>query len=102
MYRLDFAVVSAGGIPRVTTFSLGPGPNASLVNVIYRNHRNRIWAGADDGLYVVDPEQARESASFRQIELGVSRPGFPTEVRAFAEDREGSRASRLFVLKSSR
>jgi ligand-binding sensor domain-containing protein/two-component sensor histidine kinase len=87
VYRLDFAATTtADGTPKVTAFPLGTDPSAKLVNVIYRDRQNRIWAGTDNGLYVLESG----SASFHHVELGIEVPGSLTEVGAFAEDREGS------------
>jgi len=90
VYRLDFAGAAAEGEPRVSAYPLGQDPNARLVNVIYRDHNGRIWAGTDNGLYVLEADRKPGEGSFRKVELGIaSPPASLTEVGAFAEDREG-------------
>jgi signal transduction histidine kinase/ligand-binding sensor domain-containing protein len=84
-----FSLAAGAAASGLKIYSLGTEPGTNLANIAYRDSRGRIWAGTDNGLYMLDGP-AGESA-FRRIELGgPSRPGAMFEVAALVEDREGS------------
>jgi ligand-binding sensor domain-containing protein/two-component sensor histidine kinase len=76
----------ADGPPHLfTPYGIGETAASSRVNVLHEDRAGRLWAGTDDGLFVVDdPAQGIE---FRQIDLPFGRP---LHVRALIEDRAGS------------
>jgi ligand-binding sensor domain-containing protein len=80
---------SSHGNSKLTTFTTGREQDSNLVNVIYSDRRERLWAGTDNGLYELD--QASSHPSFQRVELGLpQQPGSLIEVGALTEDREGS------------
>jgi ligand-binding sensor domain-containing protein/signal transduction histidine kinase len=80
---------SSHGQSKLTTFITGKEQDSNLVNVIYRDHSERLWAGTDNGLYVLD--EAVGHPSFQRVELGLpQQSGSLIEVGGLTEDREGS------------
>ena len=74
---------------RMTKFSMGTAPASNFINVLFRDHLGRIWAGTDNGLYVSKVNEGE--SEFHRVDLGIQAPeGVLIEVGAFAEDREGS------------
>jgi ligand-binding sensor domain-containing protein/two-component sensor histidine kinase len=72
--------------PRLfTAFGVGETAASSRVNLLYEDRAGRVWAGTDDGVFVVD--NPRERIAFRPIDLPFGRP---PQVWALLEDRTGS------------
>jgi signal transduction histidine kinase/ligand-binding sensor domain-containing protein len=87
--RFSLAHGAGLGKSSVKNYSLGADPGADLANVVYRDRRGRIWAGSDNGLYVLN--QPDGASAFTRVDLGeTSLPGGLFEVAALTEDREGS------------
>jgi ligand-binding sensor domain-containing protein len=86
--RFSVSTGAAGGALGLRkTYSLGSEHGSNLVNVAFRDRRGRIWAGTDNGLFMLD----QPASQFSRIALGPpSQPGSLFEVGALAEDREGS------------
>jgi len=68
-----------------TPYSVGETAATSRVNVLYEDRAGRIWAGTDDGLFVVDNPQER--VAFNRIDLPFGRP---LQVWTLLEDRAGN------------
>ncbi len=78
-----------GGASLFTTYPVGDGHNSNLVNILYEDRAGRIWAGTDDGLFLLEETNGR--MAFRLVEMG--KP--PTVVRlskifSMVEGRDGS------------
>jgi len=78
---------------RFTVYKTGNTPRTNRPNRLFEDASGRIWAGTDDGLFVLDePAGARE---FRRVEMGA-RPEEVGGVWAFVEDAE----QRLWIATS--
>jgi ligand-binding sensor domain-containing protein len=76
--------------PLFTAYNVGDTRVTNRVNILYEDREGRLWAGTDDGLFVL--ETARDGREeFRRISLGgaESRPG-DTGVWGIAQDAEGT------------
>ena len=74
---------------RVTVYPVGDGPGTNLVNALHKDRAGRLWAGTDDGLFLLDAPNGEQT--FRRVEMGLPpHPSHWEEVAAFVEDREGS------------
>ncbi|HWT01937.1 MAG TPA: two-component regulator propeller domain-containing protein [Pyrinomonadaceae bacterium] len=84
------AVASRQSAPLFTPYSVGDTSVTNRVNVLYEDRGNRLWAGTDDGLFLLEKSSdGREE--FRRVALGgaETRRG-DTEVWGVAEDAEGT------------
>ncbi|HEY1403858.1 MAG TPA: two-component regulator propeller domain-containing protein [Pyrinomonadaceae bacterium] len=78
---------------RFTVYKIGDTPRSNRPNRLFEDAWGRIWAGTDDGLFVLD-ETAGASA-FRRVEMGA-QSGDVGGVWAFVEDD----ARRLWIATS--
>jgi ligand-binding sensor domain-containing protein/signal transduction histidine kinase len=78
---------------RFTVYKTGDTPRTNRPNRLFEDASGRIWAGTDDGLFVLD-EAAGETA-FRRVEMGA-RADEVGGVWAFVEDAE----QRLWIATS--
>jgi len=75
--------------PSLERFASGGEVGSAATYFLDSDHRGWLWRGAVDGVYVADPEQARQGNWLR---LG-SEDGIPdanTNIRSFFEDADGS------------
>lgn len=70
---------------RFTVYKTGDTPRTNRPNRLFEDAAGRIWAGTDDGLFMLD--EAAGASEFRRVEMGA-RPGEVTSVWAFIEDGE--------------
>ena len=79
-------VLFATPVPRrlFTSYTVGGTPATSRVNVLHEDPSGRIWAGTDDGLFVI--EDAQGAVAIRQVVLPFARP---FQVWALLDDRAG-------------
>jgi len=73
---------------RFTVYKTGDTPRTNRPNRLFEDAAGRIWAGTDDGLFVLD--EAAGGGEFRRVEMGA-RPGDVGGVGgvwAFVEDDE--------------
>ncbi|HEY9401200.1 MAG TPA: two-component regulator propeller domain-containing protein [Pyrinomonadaceae bacterium] len=76
---------------RFTVYKTGDTPRTNRSNRLFEDASGRIWAGTDDGLFMLDvPAGAGE---FRRVEMGAR----PSGVWAFVEDGE----QRLWIATSN-
>src|SRR5262249_27525694 len=68
-----------------TPYAVGTTPATARVNVRHEDRAGRVWAGTDDGLFVVDAPPG--PIGFRPVDLPFARP---VQVWALLEDRAGS------------
>lgn len=78
---------------RFIVYKTGDTPRANRPNRLFEDASGRIWAGTDDGLFMLDAPVG--ATAFRRVEMGA-RPGDVTGVWAFVEDRE----QRLWIATS--
>jgi ligand-binding sensor domain-containing protein/signal transduction histidine kinase len=71
---------------RFTVYKTGDTPRTNRPNRLFEDTLGRIWAGTDDGLFMLD-EAAGTSSEFRRVEMGA-RPEDVGGVWAFVEDDE--------------
>lgn len=73
--------------PLCLIYRTGATVNSNRVNALYEDRAGGVWAGTDDGIFYLAPNDER--ASFERVELGWA---FETQLNgvAFLEDREGS------------
>jgi ligand-binding sensor domain-containing protein/signal transduction histidine kinase len=79
-------ILFATPVPRrlFTSYAVGGTPAASRVNVLHEDRTGRIWAGTDDGLFVM--ESAQGQIGFRGVALPFARP---LQIWALVDDRAG-------------
>ncbi|HEV2881658.1 MAG TPA: two-component regulator propeller domain-containing protein [Pyrinomonadaceae bacterium] len=70
---------------RFTVYKTGDTPRTNRPNRLFEDASGRIWAGTDDGVFVLD--EAAGATEFRRVEMGA-RPGEVGGVWAFVEDGE--------------
>lgn len=70
---------------RFTVYKLGEMPRMNRPNRLFEDSAGRIWAGTDDGLFMLD--EAAGMKAFQRVEFETSR-GTVVPVWAFAEDDE--------------
>jgi len=76
-------------ISRFTIYRLGDEARANRIHRLYEDRAGRIWAGSQDGAFVLDEPNGERS--FHHVELGLSRqPDGLLYVWGFVEDDEGS------------
>jgi ligand-binding sensor domain-containing protein/signal transduction histidine kinase len=78
---------------RFTVYKTGDTPRTNRPNRLFEDASGRIWAGTDDGLFVLD--ETEDATGFRRVEMGTP-PGETTGVWAFVEDAE----QRLWIATS--
>jgi ligand-binding sensor domain-containing protein/signal transduction histidine kinase len=70
---------------RFTVYKTGDTPRTNRPNRLFEDASGRIWAGTDDGLFVLN--EAAGANEFRRVEMGA-QPGEAGGVWAFVEDGE--------------
>jgi ligand-binding sensor domain-containing protein/signal transduction histidine kinase len=96
----------AGGTPadaqaeqtrsRFTVYKLGDTPRTNRPNRLFEDAAGRLWAGTDDGVYVLDESAGMKA--FQRVEFDTGRTnGSVIPVWAFAEDDE----QRLWIATSA-
>jgi ligand-binding sensor domain-containing protein/two-component sensor histidine kinase len=99
----DYWIATGGGVCRlapdarwpleeggrlVTVYPVGDTGETNLVHTLYEDRAGRIWAGTNDGLFVLDVPEGADA--FRHVELApAARPGRWMHVEAIAEDDRG-------------
>lgn len=76
--------------PLFIAYNVGDTRITNRVNILYEDRESRLWAGTDDGLFVL--ERGRDgSEEFRRVLLGGAESGRGhTEVWGVAQDAEGT------------
>jgi ligand-binding sensor domain-containing protein/signal transduction histidine kinase len=83
---------------RFTVYKLGDTPRTNRPNRLFEDAAGRLWAGTDDGVYVLDESAGMKA--FERVEFetgGTTNGGAVIPVWAFAEDDEG----RLWIATSA-
>lgn len=78
---------------RFTVYKIGDTPRTNRPNRLFEDAAGRVWAGTDDGLFVLD--EAAGANEFRRVEMGAGAGA--GGVWAFAEDAE----RRLWIAAST-
>ncbi|HEX6623140.1 MAG TPA: two-component regulator propeller domain-containing protein, partial [Pyrinomonadaceae bacterium] len=79
--------VEAGesGAKRFVAYAVGDTPRTNRVNKLYEDGDGRVWAGTDDGLFLLEGD----GAQFRRVGLGGAAPAnSPVQVWDLLEDGE--------------
>jgi ligand-binding sensor domain-containing protein/signal transduction histidine kinase len=79
---------------RFTVYKTGDTPRTNRPNRLFEDASGRIWAGTDDGVFMLDTPAGADA--FRRVEMGA-RPGDVGGVWAFIEDGE----QRLWIATSN-
>lgn len=81
---------------RFTVYKLGDAPRTNRPNRLFEDAAGRIWAGTDDGVFVLDEPGGKNA--FQRVEFDTGRTDAPIiPVWAFAEDDE----RRLWIATSA-
>lgn len=75
--------------PRFTVYPVGDKSQTNRVNKLYEDEAGRIWAGTDDGLFLLDETDGQ--GKFHAVDLGISAAASRlVQVWAFIEDQDHS------------
>ncbi len=76
--------------PLFTAYKVGDTRVTNNVNILYEDRENRLWAGTDDGLFLLETT-ADGRQEFRRVSLGNAESGRgDTAVWGVAQDAEGT------------
>ncbi|HEV7902830.1 MAG TPA: two-component regulator propeller domain-containing protein, partial [Pyrinomonadaceae bacterium] len=80
---------------RFTVYKLGDTPRTNRPNRLFEDAAGRLWAGTDDGVYVLDESAGMKA--FQRVEFETGGKDTVIPVWAFAEDDE----QRLWIATSA-